>query len=193
MTRVVGLCGVAGSGKSVAADELERMGFKRVRFSAALKDMLRAFYRSCGLDESEIERRIEGDLKEVADPLLGGKTPRYAMQTLGKEWGRDLIWDELWSRAWRSRAEKELEAGHRIVAEDVRFATEDAEIHRLDGKIVEIVGRHKPEVAPTHASELFTGVHPDMQARNDTTIAALRGWMNYVFRSVDDQESAACA
>jgi hypothetical protein len=193
MTRVVGLCGAAGSGKSVAAEELERMGFKRVRFSAALKDMLRAFYRACGVAETDIERRIEGDLKEVPDPLLGGKTPRYAMQTLGKEWGRDMIWNELWSRAWRTRAEKELSDGHRIVAEDVRFETEDAEVHRLGGKIVEIVGRRKAEVTSTHASEHFAGVHPDMRAHNDTTIAALRRWVNYVFRSDEDQESAACA
>lgn len=191
MNRVVGLCGVAGSGKSVAADELERMGYKRVRFSAPLKDMLRAFYRSCGLRKREIERRIEGDLKETPDPLLGGKTPRYAMQTLGKEWGRDLISDELWSLAWRNRAEKELKRGHKIVAEDVRFETEDREVHRLNGKIVEFTGRRKSEVSENHASELFEGVKPDFGYDNSGTLEALKGWVNYVFRSVDDQEVAA--
>ena len=35
------------------------------------------------------EAHIEGALKEVPCELLGGKTPRYAMQTLGTEWGRD--------------------------------------------------------------------------------------------------------
>lgn len=191
MTQVIGLCGAAGSGKSVAADELERMGYKRVRFSAPLKDMLRAFYRACGLSKKQIERRIEGDLKETPDPLLGGKTPRYAMQTLGKEWGRNMIWDELWSRAWRTRAEKEIGRGRKIVAEDVRFETEDAEVHRLGGTVVEITGRRKNEVSNLHASELFEGVKPDLRYDNSGTIPAFQGWVNYVFRSVDTSEVAA--
>ena len=54
-----------------------------MRFSTPLKGMLRAFYRACGLSEAEIEWRIEGDLNDVPDPLLGGRTPRKGMIGLG--------------------------------------------------------------------------------------------------------------
>jgi putative protein kinase ArgK-like GTPase of G3E family len=78
--QIIGLTGLMGSGKSLAAQELERIGFTRTRFAGSLKDMMRVL----GLTEEE----IEGNLKETACALLGGKTPRYAMQTIGTEWGR---------------------------------------------------------------------------------------------------------
>lgn len=173
MSNVIGLCGRAGSGKSVAADALERIGYQRVRFAAPLKDMLRAFFRSCGLAEQEIERRIEGDLKETPDVLLGHKTPRYAMQTLGKEWGRDLICETLWSDAWRARAEQLVANGQSIVAEDVRFSTEVDEVRRLEGTVLEITGRVKSAVDATHATERFAGVVADLKVQNDGTPEAL--------------------
>lgn len=174
MTNVIGLCGAAGSGKSVAADELEQNGFVRVRFSSFLKAMMRGFFAACGLSEDEIERRIEGDLKEVPDELLGGKTPRYAMQTLGTEWGRELISPTIWSNAWRARAEAELARGNRIVAEDVRFETEDLEVHRLAGKIIKLTGCAKDVAASGHASEAMEGIRPDAVVENDGAIEDLR-------------------
>lgn len=182
MTNVIGLHGDAGVGKSVAADALEEAGFKRVRFSAPLKDMLCAFFRTSGLSEMAIERRIDGDLKEVPDVLLGGKTPRYAMQTLGTEWGRVLICEDIWSKAWTARARTELEAGHRIVAEDVRFGTESSVIHDLDGDVIELVGRSKNIVTAGHASERNTGVEVDVVIRNEGTIVELK---SAVLRYVD--------
>ena len=81
---IIGLAGAAGAGKSTAAGYLaERYGYARVRFSAGLKGMLRAFYRVCGLSEAEIERRIEGDLNDVPDPLLGGPAPHSTGASLG--------------------------------------------------------------------------------------------------------------
>lgn len=60
---LVALQGRAGAGKSTAAQRLiESFGFQRERFSAPLKDMMRAF----GLNERQIEGDlIEGDLKET--------------------------------------------------------------------------------------------------------------------------------
>jgi hypothetical protein len=43
-----------------------------------------------GVPSDTIERMVDGDLKEVATPHLGGATPRRAMQTLGRGWGRAL-------------------------------------------------------------------------------------------------------
>ena len=139
---VVGLTGIAGSGKSTIAQELvAQAGFVRVRFGVFLKSMLRGFYTECGLSELEIERRIEGDLKEVPDPLLCGKTPRYAMQTLGTEWGREKIDPDLWLNAWSARADKEISAGNDIVVDDLRFPNEAKAVSERGGVVVKLIGR----------------------------------------------------
>lgn len=192
MPKLVGLCGRAGSGKSVAAEALEEIGFTRLRFSTPLKEMLRAFFRVCGLSEIEIERRIEGDLKETPDVLLCGKTPRYAMQTLGLEWGRKLIDAEIWSKAWEAAADAELTAGRSIVAEDVRFATEADAIYSRGGTVVKLKRREGESVdQAAHPSERFDGVFPDILIENTGTIEELKGAIIYAFRDPNDDEVAA--
>lgn len=178
MTHVVAFTGPAGCGKSTAADALEEVGFARVKFAAPLKAMLRAFYGACGLTEDEIERRIEGDLKEEPCALLGGKTPRFAMQTLGTEWGRVMIAPDLWVNAWANRAANEIEGGRRVVCDDCRFENEAEAIHTLDGKIVEITGRSKG--IGEHVSEK-RDFAPDMQLTNKGTQAELKGAAIYIF------------
>ena len=191
MTNVIGLCGLAGAGKSVAADALETLGYERVKFSMFLKDMLRAFFRACGLAETEIERRIEGDLKETPDVLLGGKTPRYAMQTLGTDWGRELIAKDIWSMAWRAKAESALAAGGKIVAEDVRFGTEDSEVHRLGGNVVRMFRPDGVLNVGGHASEMFEDVNPDLTIINNGTIEELREKVIDLFGEPDARKVAA--
>jgi len=109
---IIGFCGPLGSGKTTAANYLiERYGFTRHRLAGPLKAMMRAL----GLSE----RHTDGDLKEVPCDLLGGKTPRFAMQVLGKEWGRDLVSPSLWTDAWKAT----MPEGD-LVVEDVRFPNE---------------------------------------------------------------------
>jgi hypothetical protein len=132
---VIAFTGPAGAGKSTAAAHLAAgHGYARIRFADPLKAMLRALYHSAGLSEAETERRIEGDLKEVADPILRGRTPRQAMQWLGTEWGRMLIAEDFWTELWRLRA-----AAHdHVVVEDCRFDNEAATVRSAGGKVVRI-------------------------------------------------------
>lgn len=139
---VVGLCGYAGSGKTTAADHLvNNHCFARHPFAGPLKNMLKAM----GLTEDH----INGKLKEVRSEILCGQTPRYAMQTLGTEWGRVLMGPDLWVKAWLATMPQNVPG---IVAEDVRFANEMLAIRRLDGLVVEIArpgkegGSHPSEV-----------------------------------------------
>jgi hypothetical protein len=129
--RLIGFCGQAGAGKTYAANYLaEAYGYSRVRFAAPLKAMMRAL----GLSEDE----VDGPLKEQPCGLLDGKTPRHAMQTLGTEWGRELIGSELWIRAWGRAAAQFLDRGLPIVVDDVRFANEAAAIWSRHGMLVRI-------------------------------------------------------
>lgn len=127
---VIAFSGLAGSGKSTAAEHLiNRHGFTRVRFAGPLKAMMAAL----GLTPDE----IEGHLKEQPCALLGGKTPRYAMQTIGTEWGRDIINRDLWIRAWRAAVDK-LPPGAPVVVDDCRFPNEADAVRAVGGVLVRI-------------------------------------------------------
>ncbi|MEM1046502.1 MAG: deoxynucleotide monophosphate kinase [Pseudomonadota bacterium] len=156
---IVGLAGRIGSGKTTAAVHLAvQHGFTRHRFAAPLKNMMRCL----GLSEDQ----VDGDRKETPCFLLGDKSPRYAMQTIGTEWGRDMIHPDLWIRAWRET----MPASARIVVEDVRFENEAAAIRRSGGLLIRI-GRDAV-VRSDHQSEFQdfavdafvenNGSHPDL-------------------------------
>ena len=86
---VIALTGLMNSGKSTVADYLvTHRDFVRLKFAQGLKEMMRAL----GLTDDE----IEGVRKEMPCERLNGRTPRYAMQTLGTEWGRTHMGQDFW-------------------------------------------------------------------------------------------------
>jgi predicted kinase len=156
---VVAFTGVAGSGKSTAAGYLvEKRGYTRVRFAGPLKAAMAAM----GFSHAE----IEGELKETPNDALGGKTPRYAMQTLGTEWGRNCIVDDFWIRLWRRDVDAVLADGGRVVVDDCRFPNEAQAIRKLGGDIFKIEGRGG--IAGGHVSERGCG-DEDLVIANDNT------------------------
>lgn len=164
MHKIIALVGPAGCGKSTVAAMLAAQGFAVVKFADPLKDMLRGL----GLAEAQ----IEGAEKEGPCSLLGGKSPRYAMQTLGTEWGRGLIAQDIWVSAWLDRAW----AAHRtrpVVADDCRFRNEAAAVRVLGGQIWRIIGRGG--IDGDHASETeMAGITADVALDNSGTLDALR-------------------
>lgn len=156
MATVYAFAGKRGTGKSTASEVLVDMGFVDLKFADPLKNMLRAMYATCGVDEETIERKIEGDLKEVPCEWLRGKTPRYAMQTLGTEW-RELIATDLWSEMFVRRVESGV-YGDKIVCSDFRFpGHEEQALEKLGAYTYRIERPGGPEdEAAKHASE--TGV-----------------------------------
>lgn len=164
--RLIAFTGLAGSGKSTAALHLvDAHGFKRVRFAGPLKAMMAAL----GLSADE----IDGHLKEIPCDLLGGKTPRHAMQTIGTEWGRDLIDSDLWIRAWRAA----LPATGRVVVDDCRFVNEAAAVSSAGGLIVHIDRNGAGISAAGHSSE-GQPLPVDVVIQNDESIDALYAKIN---------------
>ena len=174
MTTIIGIVGVAGSGKTLVARHLiEVAGYRRLAFAAPIKRMLKA---GLGLSDEQ----LEGGHKQRPDPVVQSRTPRYLMQTLGTEWGRRIVGQDIWSQVWTRDA---VAMGGLIVADDVRFANEADAIRALGGVVLRV---HRPGLmVDQHASERAgRRIEEDELLVNATTIADL-------IRSVDALVSAA--
>lgn len=145
---LIGLLGRKGSGKDTAAAVLLSQGYQNVKFAGALKEMLRSLLAYQGADADTIERMIEGDLKEVPTDYFAGQTPRFAMQTLGTEWGRDLIGTNFWVGTAMRRA-----SGQKTVITDVRFPNEVEAIDSEGGAVVGITADWIVATKGEHESE----------------------------------------
>jgi hypothetical protein len=158
---LIGLIGKKGSGKDTAADGLEAYGFQNVKFAGALKAMLRTLLAYQGVDEDTIGRMIDGDLKEVPTEYLAGKTPRFAMQTLGTEWGRNLIGPDF----WLDTAMKKAATGDTVIT-DCRFPNEVEAVKSNGGTVIRIVAEGRTvfdetAVGVDHASETLMDELPE--------------------------------
>lgn len=170
-THVIGFAGLKRSGKDTAAQVLtSSLGFTRMTFAEPLKEMLAALLRTHGYTDAQILDALEGDLKEDPCPPLGGQSPRYAMQTLGTEWGRERMSGSLWTDSLKHRSK-----GHdRVVVTDVRFPNEALTIREMGGSIFKVV-RPGHGSTDNHSSEaFFNDLVGDHTFINDGTVADLQ-------------------
>lgn len=154
IVKLLGLTGFAGSGKdSVAALLARQHGFARMSFAEPIKLGLATMLR---LPLSVFEDR---DAKER--PLESiGCSPRRLMQTLGTEWGRQMVRQDLWICVADELLRQHRRLGSSVVLTDVRFDNE-AQWIRAQGGEVWHVARPLPENAHVlpHASELGVVIH----------------------------------
>ncbi len=142
---IIGLCGQAGAGKGTVAEALAWRGFATVSFADPLYAAISAI---TGLPVSDLQDRTK---KEVPIDWVG-TSPRRLLQTLGTEWGRQMIRDDIWIQATMRRM---LPGGDYCVP-DVRFDNEAAAIREAGGRIWRIVRPGHAvldEAAAAHASE----------------------------------------
>lgn len=136
------------SGKSTVANYLcETYGFERRPFAAILKQMLRPLYTALGYSEYDIEGFETVNKQTVIQPI--GKTPRFLMQKLGTEWGRNMVSETVWLDAWRLSAEK---CQAPIVVDDMRFHNELELIRSIGGSTLKLTSDFSRPVSG-HASE----------------------------------------
>lgn len=144
-------CGKSTVAKYLAATHrcvLEKM-------AGPLKAMLRCLlYHHPEVKFKDVDRMIEGDLKEQPCDALMGKTPRWAMQTLGTEWGRNQIGEDLWVRLAVARIQDHLCNGQSVVVDDVRFPNEVSALKMLPFRstLCRVV-RPGTKVTSEHSSE----------------------------------------
>lgn len=182
--RLLGFAGKARSGKSTAGAFItQQYGFRPASFAGCLKEMLRAMFTYQGVDPDVIEEMLEGHLKGADVPALGTipgsfkpNSPRRAMQTLGTEWGRQLMDPNLWIDA-EMRHQNIYNPGCNLVFADIRFPNEAKYIQDNGGFVVKLV-RHASEddlgtVAASHGSE-NQDIPYNMIIQNNTAIEHLQ-------------------
>lgn len=162
--KLIGVAGAAGSGKDTVAVHLSRFGYTTVSFALPLKRALSAMF---GVDFVNMDRR---DKERPMESL--GVTPRRLMQTLGTEWGRELIDPDIWVKALDlhiRQSDREF-----FVVSDVRFPNEVQWVRSKEGLLIFLRRRSTVSVG-SHASEIGVGPHDaDVVLQNDGTIAQLQ-------------------
>lgn len=165
--KLIGISGRARSGKDTAAQALTHRGWHRYSFADPLKDGVRCML---GLGREH----TDGALKEQPMDWLGGVTPRRLMQTLGTEWGRDLVHPDLWLLvADRRIADAGADGAPGLVIPDVRFDNEANFIRERGGCVIHLL---RPEVEQVHSHLSESGVRHgigDPVLVNDGPVTAL--------------------
>lgn len=164
--KIIGLTGQKRAGKDSVASFIENACSYPWR-AAVLRDSFAAPIRQ------SVAMMLGWSMKELEDhkdePLarLDGVTPRHMMQTLGTEWGRNLILPDLWIRLLEGRMEEAIKDGGYQVAviTDVRFENETKMIKSFGGLIVRVT---RPGLPPPDAHSSETPLADDLV---DDTIA----------------------
>ena len=140
MNKLIGLYSSAPRcGKSTVAKHLrDEHNYTIVPFAKTLKSMLVPFLGGLGYSELEIARLIDHDKHTVIPEV--GVTVRHLLQTLGTEWGKCLVADDVWLRVWHHSAKRY----ERVVVDDVRFPNE-AELIKAQGGELWLIER--PNIA----------------------------------------------
>lgn len=164
---LIGITGTKGAGKDTIADLLEsEFEYTRYSFADPIKQSLATMF---GVPLVWFN---DPATKEVPNPLLMGKSPRYLMQTLGTEWGRDLVVSDLWVQLLLRRVEAAQSVGHTYaVVPDVRFNGEALAIKEAGG-VIWHVHREAPMYSQddTHRSEMgIDGTYIDLSIANTGT------------------------
>jgi hypothetical protein len=138
---IIGLVGFIGSGKGTIADNLvQRHRFVKESFADSVKDSVAAvfgWHRHLLEGDTPDSRKWRETKDEWWSNALGKEvTPRWALQLMGTEAGRDVFHPDIWVHtAFRRMDWNPLD--HYVIA-DVRFPNEIKAIQKYGGKVVRV-------------------------------------------------------
>lgn len=136
---IIGIVGKKQVGKDTLAKWIcSNHGFTRMGLADPIKEMISVML-DVPIDEMENQ-------KESIEPITG-KTFRYLFQTLGTEWGRDTVREDLWVKLLEKRAKQTKN----VVISDIRLENEADFVRRNHGLIIHVfretglIDNHKSE------------------------------------------------
>lgn len=152
---LLGLCGLAGSGKSTAADCLVRQhGFTELAFANVLKqDICERLLENFGVDYAHL---YEPHLKNAPLPGAEHLTARLLMQEFGDAGRRcsPTFWIDQLAGMAGLRPTAWAPVSDRIVISDVRYPEEAAWLLKLGGTLLRL-HRQAAEPVRAHSSEAY--------------------------------------
>lgn len=165
-TLLLGLTGPVRSGKTTAAQFFTDRGYREYRFADPI---VKALSLVLGIDMQRFEPGIKDDLLEGFD-----RTPRFMVQTLGANWGRELVGEDIWIKLAEKMLLKlrgEVDGGSyppalKLVIPDVRFNNEAQWLRRMGGKLIHIQRADNTLIGDYVANE--PGVYYD--AKKDSVV-----------------------
>ncbi|MFJ3907498.1 deoxynucleotide monophosphate kinase family protein [Streptomyces vinaceus] len=149
---LVGLAGLAGSGKDTAAKALVEIGWQRRAFADKVKDFLYAVNPWTVDDEINGSFPLADEVDRYGWSYAKSAHPevRAYLQRCGTEAGRNVLGANVWVDALFGDA---ATWGPTVIT-DVRFPNEAAEIVRRGGRVINIVRPGQQLIAPSdHVSE----------------------------------------
>lgn len=176
---IIALCGLAGCGKNAVSTILRRnYSFGVIAFADPIYDAVAAI---TGMHRRELEDRA---IKEQVIPWLG-KSPRELLQTLGTEWGRNSVRDDIWIQ----RAMQAAKHYDHVAICDCRFANEAQAVLAAGGAVWEVRRQAAGLAGSTgrHSSE--AGVPPGLvtlSIDNNGTLADLEQTVDVAFALLQD-------
>ena len=154
---IIGLAGKAGCGKDTVADFME--GYISMSPADNMKAGLCAML---SISSEELEKK-----KREPDSKI-----RYMLQTLGTEWGRNLIGNNFWLHLLEDRMNY-LGTERKYVIPSVRFLNEAAWVKSLGGTVIHI---DRPSLSgpDLHVSECDISEACDYTIMNDGSLEDLK-------------------
>lgn len=142
---IIGLSGKKGSGKNTVSELIRRYSlpahWEEKQFAGKLKQMVSVL---TGITMGDLDRQ---EVKEATLKYMDlGTTPRYLLQTLGTEWGRNLIDKDIWVKTLLSDYKRNSD----WIITDVRFENEAMAIKERGGLLIRINRGQSPD---EHSSE----------------------------------------
>lgn len=127
---IIGLTGLKRSGKDTVAKYIydEYDNFVILAFADPIRDMIRIL----GVDDDFINYKKESKIDFL------NVSYRHLAQTLGTEWGRGLINDDIWLNVLQRKINSYKNTKNLIIS-DVRFNNEAEFIKNNNGIIIQII------------------------------------------------------
>jgi len=143
--QIIALTGPKGVGKTTIAKEIEARDWQN-RCILSFADPLRRMMSQL----IPMSLMTDPDRKEKPLEWLGGKSPRQLLQSLGTDWGRDMVSETIWIDAMRRMiSDQSFDV---IIIDDCRFENEAQMVRDMGGIVVGLerdgiayTGEHKSE------------------------------------------------
>lgn len=174
---MIGVSGIARSGKDTIGGYLvAHYGYQQLSFAEPLRKFV---CELTGIPRAELD-----DVKERMVDWLG-KSPRQMLQTLGTEWGRMLVNENVWVLVGMDEARRSyVRTGKPAVFTDVRFENEADAIRQRGGRIIHVI-RPDALAVSGHVSEAGVPRHErDILIVNDGSLADLYAAVDTAMESV---------